>query len=95
MGKSQSRRIPLLGPPRPGRQGESKSRANIQGNTIPGFCKDHQQFLFLRLGNIRGAKAWLRWIAPLVSSMEDVLAWVRAYRALRKRLGAEPPMCAT
>jgi Dyp-type peroxidase family len=74
---------------------DTKSRANIQGNTIPGFNKDHQQFLFFRLGNIRRAKAWLRWITPLVSSMEDVLAWVRAYRALRKRLGAEPPMCAT
>ena len=74
---------------------DTKARANIQGNTIPGFNKDRQQFLFFRLGNIRGAKAWLRWITPLVSSMEDVLAWVRIYRALRKRLGAEPPMCAT
>ncbi len=82
-------------PPRPGRQGESKSRANILGKTIPGFNKDHQQFLLFRLGNIRGAKAWQRWIAPLVSSMEAVLAWVRAYRALRKRLGAEAPLCAT
>ena len=40
-----------------------KARSNIQGNTIPGFNKDHQHFLFFRLGNIRRAKAWLRWIA--------------------------------
>ena len=72
-----------------------KARSNIQGNTIPGFNKDHQHFLFFRLGNIRRAKAWLRWIAPLISSMDEVLAWVRAFRAMRRRLGGEPPMCAT
>ena len=72
-----------------------KARGRIQGNIIPGFNKDHQQFLFFRLGRINPAKQWLRWIAPLISSMEEVLAWVRAFRALRLRLGAEPPMCAT
>jgi Dyp-type peroxidase family len=74
----------------------AKARANIQGNTIPGFNKDHQHFLFFRLGNLRRAKRWLRWIAPLISSMEDVLSFVRAHRALRLKLGViEPPMCAT
>ncbi len=73
-----------------------KARANIQGNIIPGFNKDHQHFLFFRLGNLKRAKQWLRWIAPLISSMEEVLAFVRAHRALRARLGVrEPPMCAT
>lgn len=71
-----------------------KERANIQGNTIPGFNKDHQHFLFFRLGNLKKAKAWLRWIAPLISSMEEVLTWVRAFRAMRLRLGHEPPTCA-
>ena len=74
----------------------AKARANIQGNTIPGFNKDHQHFLFFRLGNLRRAKQWLRWIAPLITSMEEVLAFVRAHRALRLRLGvSDPPMCAT
>lgn len=73
----------------------AKQRRNIQGNTIPGFNKDHQHFLFFRIRGVKQAKSWLRWIAPLVSSMDEVLAWVRAYRALRLRLGAEPPMCAT
>jgi DyP dimeric alpha+beta barrel domain len=72
-----------------------RARSNIQGNTIPGFNKDHQHFVFFRLGNIRRAKAWLRWIAPLISSMEEVLAWVRAFRAMRQKLGGEPPTCAT
>lgn len=73
-----------------------QARANIQGNTIPGFNKDHQHFLFFRLGPVRSAKKWLRWIAPLISSLDDVLAFVRAHRAMRLRLGVkEPPMCAT
>jgi Dyp-type peroxidase family len=73
----------------------AKARANIQGNTIPGFNKDHQHFLFFRLGNLKRAKQWLRWIGPLITSMEEVLAFVRAHRALRRRLGVEPPMCAS
>ena len=72
-----------------------KQRASIQGNTIPGFNKDHQHFLFFRIRDVRRTKRWLRWISPIISSMEEVLIWVRAFRALRRRLGAEPPMCAT
>lgn len=73
-----------------------RARANIQGNTIPGFNKDHQHFLFFKLCELKPAKEWLRWIAPLISSMDDVLAFVRAHRAMRLRLGVkEPPMCAT
>jgi len=34
-----------------------KARGNIQGNIIPGFNKDHQHFLFYRLGNIKRANA--------------------------------------
>jgi Dyp-type peroxidase family len=75
---------------------DARARASIQGNIIPGFNKDHQLFLFFRLGKPGAAKEWLRWIAPLVSSMDDVLAFVRMHRALRKRLGVrEPPLCAT
>ncbi len=76
---------------------DPKARANIQGNTIPGFNKDHQHFLFFRLGrDLKRAKKWLHWIAPLISSMEEVLAFVRAHRAMRLKLGVkEPPMCAT
>jgi Dyp-type peroxidase family len=75
---------------------DARKRATIQGNIIPGFNKDHQHFLFFGLGNRRRAKQWLRWITPLITSMEEVLAFVRAHRALRLRLGVkEPPMCAT
>lgn len=72
------------------------ARADIQGNTVPGFNKDHQHFLFFRITNVARTKKWLHWISPLISSMEEVLAFVRAHRALRMRLGMrEPPMCAT
>ena len=33
-----------------------KQRGNIQGNTIPGFNKDHQHFLFYRIRKIDRAK---------------------------------------
>jgi Dyp-type peroxidase family len=75
---------------------DATARANIQGNIIPGFNKDHQQFLFFRIQKVRRAKKFLRWIAPLITSMEEVLAFVRVHRALRRRLGViEPAMCAT
>lgn len=75
---------PIFGP---------EERANIQGNTIPGFNKDHQHFLFFRIGSVAKCKSWLRWIAPLISSLDEVLAFVRAHRALRLRMSVkEPPL---
>lgn len=64
-------------------------RKNIQGNIIPGFNKDYQYFLFYRIKTVKKAKVWLRWIAPLISSMEDVLAFNRLYRILRYRIGSK------
>jgi len=37
-----------------------KQRANIQGNTIPGFNKDHQHFLFYRIRKVDRALHRLR-----------------------------------
>lgn len=68
-----------------------KERDDIQGNVVPGFNKDHQHFLFLALGPVKPAKAWLRSLAPRVSSMDDVLAFVRAHRSLRLKLGVREP----
>lgn len=61
-------------------------RKRIQGNIIPGFNKDYQHFLFYRLGGRDEAKAWLHWIAPRISSMDEVLAFNRMYRVMRYRL---------
>ena len=77
---------------------DAKRRSNIQGDIIPGFNKDHQHFLFFRLGDLEQAKQWLQWIAPLITSMEEALAFVRVHRAVRLRLGVtepEPQMRAT
>lgn len=68
---------------------DERLRKRIQGNIIPGFNKDYQHFLFYRLGKLKGAKAWLRWVAPLISSMDEVLAFNRTYRALRFRLASK------
>lgn len=67
------------------------TRDNIQGNVIPGFNKDYQHFLFFRIRDVARTKKWLRWLAPHVSSMDDVLTFVRAHRSLRLRLGVREP----
>jgi Dyp-type peroxidase family len=66
-------------------------RDDIQGNVVPGFNKDHQHFLFLRIGDVRRARRWLRDLAPRLATMDDVLAFVRAHRSLRMRLGEREP----
>ena len=68
---------------------DEKLRKRIQGNIIPGFNKDYQHFLFYRLGGRKAAKAWLRRMGPMISSMDEVLAFNRMYRALRFRLAAK------
>ncbi len=72
------------------------ARQDIQGNIIPGFNKNHQQFLFLRFTDVTGARRWLRWLAPRLATMDEVLTFRRAFRAERLRLGVrEPAMTAT
>ena len=63
----------------------------IQGNVVPGFNKDHQQLVFLRLGELEPAREWLRWLAPRLSTMNEVLDFRRAFRAARLRLGVRDP----
>jgi Dyp-type peroxidase family len=71
---------------------EEAARRNIQGNIIPGFNKDHQHFLFYRITDVPRAKKFLRAMAPAITSMDEVLEFVRAHRALRLKLGVtEPP----
>jgi Dyp-type peroxidase family len=71
---------------------DETARRNIQGNIVPGFNKDHQHFLFYRITDVPRAKKFLRVIAPSITSMDEVLDFVRAHRALRLKLGVtEPP----
>lgn len=66
-------------------------RDDIQGNVVPGFKKDHQHFLFFKVHSVKGAKQWLRWLAPRIASMDEVLAFVRTHRSLRLKLGVKEP----
>lgn len=63
---------------------------DIQGNVFPGFNKDFQTFISLRIEDAGAAKGWLRAIAPTISTVEEVLAFNRLFRALRARQGHEP-----
>ncbi len=71
---------------------DPKEQDDIQGNIIPGFNKDHQHFLFYSFEKFRGiklVKGFLRWLVPYLSSMDEVIAFRRLYRARRFRLGKE------
>jgi Dyp-type peroxidase family len=73
-----------------------EAAADIQGNVVPGFNKDHQQFLFLRFGDVDDAREWVGWLAGRVTAMDEVLDFRREFRALRLRLGVrEPGLSAT
>jgi Dyp-type peroxidase family len=66
---------------------DAAAQEDIQGNIIPGFNKDHQHFLFLRIRNAKSAKLFLRELLPRISTMEEVIAFRRLYRSKRFLLG--------
>jgi Dyp-type peroxidase family len=82
---------PLVGMDVPGSPAEpvfdSAAQDDIQGNIIPGFNKDHQHFLFLRICKVKEAKLFLRELLPRISTMEEVMAFRRLYRSRRFLLG--------
>ncbi len=70
---------------------DANAQADIQGNVIPGFNKNHQQFLFYAFPNQAGqakTRAFLKWLTPYVSTIEEVVAFRRLRRARRQRLGS-------
>lgn len=75
---------------------DAATRSDIQGNVIPGFAKNHQHFLFLRITEVKAAKAFLDRLTPRISTMEEVLAFRSLYRAARLRVGRHRTgLCAT
>ncbi|MFH8250643.1 Dyp-type peroxidase [Microbacterium sp. B2969] len=70
---------------------DAAATADIQGNVIPGFNKDHQRFLFCTATGTDGARAWLRWLAPRLSSMQEVLDFRREFRRERLASGSAKP----
>jgi Dyp-type peroxidase family len=70
---------------------DAAATADIQGNVIPGFNKDHQRFLFFTATDVTGARAWLRWLAPRLSNMQEVLDFRREFRRERLASGSATP----
>ena len=63
---------------------------NIQGNIVPGFMKDHQTLVFLRIDNPVQFQRWLRVRVPTIATTAEVLTFNRLFKSLRTRLGREP-----
>jgi Dyp-type peroxidase family len=72
------------------RHGEPMLRVdNIQGNVLPGFNKDFQAFLFLRIVDpdkeLTNVRRWLREMIPFIATCEQVLAFNRLYKQVDER----------
>src|SRR5262245_3278441 len=63
---------------------------NIQGNVVPGFMKDHQTLVFLRIDNPIQFQRWLRSRVATIATTAEVLAFSRLFKSLRTRLNREP-----
>ncbi len=66
--------------------------AEVQGNVLAGFNKDHQRLLFFRLGDPEQARVWLATIVDETATTEEVLAFNDLFRRARARRGAEVSM---
>jgi Dyp-type peroxidase family len=63
--------------------------ANIQGNVLAGFNKDHQRLLSFRLTERSRARRWLCTIVDETATSEEVLAFNDLFRRTRSRRGSE------
>lgn len=62
----------------------------IQGNSVPGFNKDYQRFLFFDIFEPVLAKRWLSYWTPYVSTAQGVIQFNHFYQLMRERRGEEP-----
>ena len=63
---------------------------NIQGNVVPGFMKDHQTLVFLRIDNPLQFQRWLRGRVATIATTAEVLTFNRLFKSIRARLNREP-----
>jgi Dyp-type peroxidase family len=63
---------------------------DIQGNILPGFKKDSQHYVFLRIVDVPRSKSWLSKIAPRLSSAREVREAHAMWKGLRLRHGRDP-----
>ncbi|MBI4488861.1 MAG: Dyp-type peroxidase [Deltaproteobacteria bacterium] len=63
---------------------------DIQGNIVPGFKKDSQHFVLLRVIDAQLARNWLRGLAPRLSSAREVRDAHTVWKGMRRKLGRDP-----
>jgi Dyp-type peroxidase family len=63
----------------------------IQGNILAGFNKNHQAFMFLRLGESTAARSWMAAIAPQIATSAEVGAFNALFKSIRRRRGVPEP----
>jgi Dyp-type peroxidase family len=63
--------------------------ANIQGNILAGFNKDHQCFLFVNFPPNSDPKGWLTAVTPQVATTAEVSAFNVLFKAINARRGRE------
>jgi Dyp-type peroxidase family len=62
----------------------------IQGDSLAGFRKDQQDFIFLAIDDVALAKAALLELVPRISPLGDVATFNHLFRSLRRRRGELP-----
>ncbi|WP_131746619.1 Dyp-type peroxidase [Frankia sp. Cppng1_Ct_nod] len=68
-----------------------RTDANIQGNILAGFNKDHQVILFLRLpADPVAARGWLAAVVPQVARNDAVTQFNTKFAAMRNATGSDP-----
>src|SRR5271166_3055629 len=65
--------------------------AEIQGNSLAGFKKDHQMFLFAVIEDVPAAKEWLKRMLPQIARLDQVLPHNLEFKRLRRIKGIVPP----
>ena len=63
---------------------------DIQGNSLAGFNKDFQMFLFLKIHDRTNTKAWIHDITPHIATVAEVLMFNNLFRTLRNRRKSDP-----
>ena len=63
---------------------------DIQGNVLPGFYKDVQDFFFVRFSGRREAREWLRRISPYVSYAAEISRANADFLARKQRGNVSP-----
>lgn len=63
---------------------------DIQGSILPGFKKDSQHFIFLRIVDAQLAREWLKELTLRFSSAREVRDAHVLWRGMREKLGRDP-----